>query len=81
MKKGTEYRFYRNGKLLTTQPAPEQFFCNKDTLYWIGRVDNFWSGKIAEFSIWNYPRSEAEIKGDMYARLVGNELGLVAIGL
>jgi hypothetical protein len=78
VKKGTEYRFYRNGKLLTTQPAPEQFFCNKNTLYWIGRVENFWSGKIAEVSIWNYPRSEAEIKGDMYARLVGNELGLVA---
>ena len=77
VKKGTENRFYRNGELLATQPAPEQFFCNKDSLYWIGRVDNFWPGEIAEVSIWNYPRSEAEIKGDMYARLVGDELGLV----
>ncbi|MDZ8262872.1 LamG-like jellyroll fold domain-containing protein [Nostoc sp. ChiQUE01b] len=77
VKQGTEYRLYRDGELLLTQPAPEQFFHNKDTAYWIGKVDNFWSGAIAEVVVWNYARSATEIKSKIYNPLRGDELGLV----
>ncbi|MDZ8237185.1 MAG: LamG-like jellyroll fold domain-containing protein [Nostoc sp. ChiQUE01a] len=77
VKQGTEYRLYRDGDLLLTQPAPEQFFHNKDTAYWIGKVDNFWSGAIAEVVVWNYARSATEIKSKIYNPLRGDELGLV----
>jgi hypothetical protein len=76
VKQGTAYRIYRDGVLFATRPAPERFF-TADTSYWIGRVDNFWSGLIDEVRIWNVARSQAEIKADMYLRLKGDEPGLV----
>ena len=77
VKRGTEYKLYRNGELLATKPAPESFYNNSETGYWLGRVDSFWPGEIAETSIWNHALSDVEIKGVMRDRLTGNELGLI----
>ncbi|MCA9688179.1 MAG: LamG domain-containing protein, partial [Myxococcales bacterium] len=45
---------------------------------WIGRVDNFFSGAIADVRLWSRVRSDAEIYTDMRRRLWGQEPGLVA---
>lgn len=75
VKDGTAYRVYRNGELFATETAPEQFF-TAATSYWIGRVDNFFSGQLNDVRIWSRTRSESEIKADMNQRLSGNEAGL-----
>jgi predicted acylesterase/phospholipase RssA len=80
VKQGTEYTFYRNGERFATKPAPEQFYTS-DTSYWLGRVDNFFAGYIAEVRIWSQARTEAEIQSDFSHRLVGNEAGLVGYWL
>jgi len=36
-----------------------------------------WSGRLAEFRIWDKPRSEQEIRADMGRRVTGQEPGLV----
>ncbi len=77
VKQATEYRFYRNGELLITKPAPELFYTNHHTGYWMGRVDNFFWGEMAEVSIWNHPRTQEEIKAGIYEHLTGKEPGLV----
>ncbi|MBD3559343.1 hypothetical protein H6S82_10765, partial [Planktothrix sp. FACHB-1355] len=77
VKQGTEYKFYRNGELFDTKPAPETVYTKSDSSYWIGKVDNFWQGEIAEVAVWNYARSPVEIKDAVYDRLFGVELGLV----
>ncbi|GAB1543255.1 hypothetical protein NUACC21_59290 [Scytonema sp. NUACC21] len=77
VKQGTEYKFYRDGKLFATKPAPNSIYTNRNTTYWIGRNDNFWWGQIAALSIWNYPRTEDEVKTSLYQKLTGKESGLV----
>ncbi|BAZ24842.1 hypothetical protein NIES4073_57420 [Kalymmatonema gypsitolerans NIES-4073] len=44
---------------------------------YIGKVDNFFNGKIDEVRIWNYARSEYDIRANMNFRLVGDEFGLL----
>ncbi|MFB2892409.1 LamG domain-containing protein [Aerosakkonemataceae cyanobacterium BLCC-F50] len=77
VKQGIEYRFYRNGQLFATKPAPDSFYTNKHSSYWIGKADTFWDGQIAEFAIWNYARSVDEIQANLYENLTGNESGLI----
>lgn len=36
-----------------------------------------WKGKIVEFRIWNFARSQQEIQQDYNTRLIGNETGLI----
>jgi ribosomal protein L39E len=75
VKEGTQYRFYRNGKLFETKPAPETFYTAK-TSYWLGRVDYFFAGAMTEVSIWSVARTEADIQKDMHQHLKGDEPGL-----
>jgi hypothetical protein len=75
VKEGTEYRFYRNGELFATKPAPETFYTAK-TSYWIGRVDNFFAGEITEVSFWSVARTQEVIQKEMRQHLKGDEPGL-----
>jgi hypothetical protein len=50
---GTNYRFYRNGTLFATKPAPAQFYCTTTTGYWIGMIDNAFNGLLANVRIYN----------------------------
>ncbi len=77
VKQGTEYKFYRDGKLFATKPAPNKIYTNRNTTYWIGRESNFWWGKIAALSVWNCPRTPDEIQASLYQKLSGKESGLV----
>jgi hypothetical protein len=85
VKDGNEYRYYRNGELVRTQPAPERIYTEKTT-YWFGKIGGgqpleppnigYFEGQMSEIRIWSVPRSEAEIRGDRERRLSGNEPGL-----
>ncbi|MDJ0843249.1 lamin tail domain-containing protein [Crocosphaera sp.] len=77
VKENTEYKIYRDGELFATESAPVNFYTT-NTSYWLGRVDNFFVGKMAEVRIWNKARSQEEIKQDMNHRLTGKEEGLMA---
>ncbi len=77
VKDGRRYRLYRDGELFADKQAPPRFF-TAETAYWIGRVDNYFRGQLAEVRIWSRARSEDEIKTDMNRRLSGTEDGLVA---
>ena len=39
--------------------------------------DGLFNGKMDEFRIWNYSRSQAEIQADMDRELIGTEAGLI----
>ncbi|WP_232287232.1 LamG domain-containing protein [Crocosphaera watsonii WH 8501] len=77
VKENTEYKIYRNGELFAMEPAPTNFYTT-NTNYWLGRVDNFFQGKITEVRIWNKARTQDEITQDMNHRLTGKEEGLMA---
>ncbi len=77
VKENTEYKIYRNGELFAIDPAPTNFYTT-NTSYWLGRVDNFFQGKMTEVRIWNKARTQDEIKQDMNHRLTGKEEGLMA---
>ncbi len=77
VKQGTEYKFYRNGELFATQPAPQEFYTKESSEYYIGKVDNFWHGEIAEVRIWKQASTPEDIKNTLYLQLTGKEVGLV----
>ena len=78
VKQGSDYKFYRNGELFATKPAPETFYSNKETGYCLGRVDNYsWFGEMANVSIWNIARTDTDIKNSIGDRFTGKEPGLV----
>lgn len=73
---GTDYRVYVNGNLVlsnnlpgTPLPTPVRF---------LGKVENFFPGRLDEVRLWNRARSQAEIVSTMNARLTGSEPGLLA---
>lgn len=76
IKQGQEYRFYRDGELFATKPAPENFYTAKSS-YWIGRVDNFFTGEMTDVRIWSRARTQAEIQASMRYRLTNVQPGLV----
>lgn len=75
VKQGKEYRFYRNGELFATKPAPEIFYSDNHSNYWIGRVDNFFPGEMTDVRIWSRARSQAEIQADLRHRLTDTSSG------
>jgi hypothetical protein len=77
VKEGTESRFYRNGRLLLTAPAPTNIV-GTDSGYYLGRADIYFTGKLDEIQIWNTARTEEEIKNHLHLTLSGNETGLSA---
>ncbi len=76
-KKDAVYKIYRNGELFFKETAPMSFYTVKNS-YWIGRVDNFFPGRIAEVRIWNRARTQKDIQKDMHRRSRGDEPGLTA---
>ncbi|WP_419211216.1 LamG-like jellyroll fold domain-containing protein [Maribacter sp. X9] len=75
VKEGTEYRFYVNGELILTNPAPQNI--NITGPYQIGYINNFFAGKIDDTRFWNTPRSQTQIEDNMNVTLSGDEAGLV----
>jgi hypothetical protein len=48
VKVGTEFRLYRDGRLFSTQPAPEKVLRDTSKPYFIGKNDNAWHGELAD---------------------------------
>ncbi|MDH6068056.1 LamG domain-containing protein [Chrysosporum ovalisporum APH033B] len=76
VKDGTKYKFYKNGEEFAVQDAPKSFYTEKKSSYWLGKVDTYFPGQIAEVRIWSVARSATEIKNNMYLQLRGKEVGL-----
>ncbi|NTV02983.1 MAG: DUF4347 domain-containing protein, partial [Chlorobiaceae bacterium] len=73
---GSTLTLYVNGVVadsLATTASPYQ----NSTLY-IGRVDNYFYGQVADVRIWSDARTQPEIQGNMHSALQGNETGLLA---
>lgn len=75
-----EMKIYRNGILWHSGtnykrpiPASTKIHLGQQTLV----TGEFYNGTVAELSIWNKARTQAEIQADMNKTLTGNELGLV----
>ncbi|MEP0874017.1 hypothetical protein NDA01_30390 [Trichocoleus desertorum AS-A10] len=73
---GNECRIYVNGQLRKRGTSSFAQLANTPIKY-IGKVDNYFQGKLFEVRIWNKCRTKAEIGGSMNNRLTGNEAGLV----
>ncbi|WP_152286201.1 LamG-like jellyroll fold domain-containing protein [Flavicella marina] len=71
---GSELKVYINGVLETTKTGVTGTPVNP--LRWIGRVDNYFEGKIDEVRVWSVTRSEADLKTYMCQKLTGSETGL-----
>lgn len=81
-KSGDGGKLYINGELVATSPNmgdmkyPEMY-TGSPSIGAHGSNLYFFKGKILKFQIWDYARSQTEIKSDMYQELTGNEPGLV----
>jgi len=59
-------KYYSDGVLiLQTQGTPAT--ANNDYPIWIGRGDNYWKGQVDDVRIYNYARTDAQIKQDCNA--------------
>ena len=76
---GTNYCLYVNGILEYTGTDDAGSYPVRGIAY-IGKLDNYFGGKIDEVRIWNDARSEAEIRQNMYGELAdpSSEINLVA---
>lgn len=77
VKDGSTYRVYRNGEPFGSEQPADTLY-DLSTQFFIGRIDNYWDGRLAELSIWNYARTQEEIAATMNTPLRGDEPGLVA---
>jgi len=75
---GTNYLIYVNGRLIYTSTCASGITPIGNTQSWIGKVDNYFIGKIDELRIWNIVRTESQIKESMMSTIIGNESGLQA---
>ncbi|MBO0352071.1 LamG domain-containing protein [Phormidium pseudopriestleyi FRX01] len=80
VKVGTEYRFYRNGRLFATQAAPERFYTDSTT-YWFGKLGignsvSHFRGQMADIQVWNIALSEQQIQQNLNDNISGDEPGL-----
>lgn len=75
---GTTYLVYVNGRLVyTSLCASGKTPVNQPQSY-IGKIDNFFKGKIDEVRIWSVVRTESQIRESMMSSIAGNETGLQA---
>lgn len=51
VKDGTEYRFYRDGALFATRPAPDEVYSSDWELF-VGWVDNGWVGQLCDVRVY-----------------------------
>ncbi|HEY9837298.1 MAG TPA: LamG domain-containing protein, partial [Vampirovibrionales bacterium] len=80
VKAGTEYRFYRNGKLFATQAASERIYTD-NTTYWFGKLGignsiSHFRGQMAEIQVWSIALSEEQIQQNLHQGVTGEEPGL-----
>jgi len=73
---GVWYRVFANGILALETKDFEGKIPQTEPIRLIGRVNNFFPGRIDDVRVWKRARSQAEILADMNRRLVGNETGL-----
>ena len=73
---GTTTRVYVNGSevLAFTPSGPSA----NTPVKWIGKVDNFFKGRMDEVRLWTVTRTQAQIRADMHRVLAGKEPGLAA---
>ena len=75
---GTTYLIYVNGRLVHFSSCASGITPISNTQNWIGKVDNYFIGKIDEVRIWSLVRTESQIRESMMSTLAGNETGLQA---
>lgn len=75
---GTTYLVYANGLLVYTSLCASGLTPFGNAQSWIGKIDNYFSGKIDEVRIWSVVRTESQIRESMTCNLIGNESGLQA---
>lgn len=76
---GSTYRIYVDGALVQTLVTNKPPVASQ--VKWIGRVDNCYTGAIADVRLWTVARTQAEIQAAMRRRLTGSETGLVGYWL
>ena len=75
---GTSYKLYVNGEeIYSTDEYAGRVPYNTQQLT-IGKVDNYFEGKIDEVRVWNTARTASEIEDNLYSPLEGDEDSLVA---
>lgn len=74
---GEWYRVYVNGILKYSTEALKGKTPVGMPVTTIGRVDNFFPGRLDDVRLWKRARTEAEIRADMSRQLGGNETDLV----
>ena len=68
---GKAYLIYVDGELVLTQPLWAKPL--PTPVRWIGRVNSFFPGRIADVRLWNVTRSPEQIRTNRFARLTGRE--------
>ena len=81
-RKKPTYSIYVNGELVlsyenTRKKDLSGYFSIGSSIQNENSQSEFWKGAIDEFRIWNFPKSEDEIKAFMNKEAVGNENGLI----
>ncbi|WP_298947697.1 MBG domain-containing protein [uncultured Polaribacter sp.] len=71
------YRVYLDGELAITTAAPDKVNISTNA-YFLGRINNYFSGQIDEVRFWSDVRTKAEIDALMNIEATGSEPGLVA---
>jgi hypothetical protein len=82
---GSQGKFYLNGQVASQGKTTKDYAVNTELSLYIGAAHftettvphYFFTGQIAEVSIWNKARTQQEIQSDMNKRLTGKEQGLV----
>jgi large repetitive protein len=75
---GTTYLVYVNGRLIYTSLCASGLIPLNAAQSGIGKVDNYFVGKIDEVRIWSTVRTETQIRENIMSILAGNETGLQA---
>ena len=74
---GEFQKIYINGELDNTHSSTDGVADELGVWLRLGRGDSYFGGIIDEFRIWNTPRSQEEIRLDMYREISGSEQNLI----
>ncbi|MEM1324795.1 MAG: LamG-like jellyroll fold domain-containing protein [Bacteroidota bacterium] len=70
-------KLYRNGNLVSERTGVAAYVNGNGVLLGAYQNSNNFGGKMDEVRIWNYARTEAEIRAQKETALTGNEAGLI----